>query len=74
MPEHPEYKTPVILSDNLFTGDGEASFYFDDFAATLARLIAGKQTQAPHPTVRPPVRGDSSIRHCLDFALQPVAQ
>jgi len=50
MPEPPErnYETPEILSDiPLFDAEQKAYFHFDDYAATLARLIADKKTLTP---------------------------
>ena len=46
MPEK-HFETPEILSD-LPLKDGKAtSFHFDEFAVTLARLIAEKKTLTP---------------------------
>ncbi len=47
MAEHPEYQTPSILPDNPLRHDDEAKFHFDDFAATLARLVANPKTRTP---------------------------
>jgi len=41
------YQTPHILPDNPLEDITQAQFHFDDFAATLARLIADKHTQTP---------------------------
>ena len=42
------YETPEILSDSPLThAEDKAHFHFDDFAATLARLIAHKNTRTP---------------------------
>ncbi|MBU0513099.1 MAG: KAP family NTPase, partial [Chloroflexi bacterium] len=40
-------ETPRTLHDWPLTNDQEALFSFDDFAATLARLIADKETKTP---------------------------
>jgi len=43
-----DFETPQILSDApLSTADPQAHFHFDEFAATLARLIADKKTLTP---------------------------
>lgn len=42
-----EYETPEILLDAPLRDEGTAHFHFDDFAATLARLIAAKGTPTP---------------------------
>jgi formylglycine-generating enzyme required for sulfatase activity len=43
-----DYETPAILSDQpLGQDEPQAHFHFDDFAATLARLIADKKTLTP---------------------------
>ncbi|MBN1450404.1 MAG: SUMF1/EgtB/PvdO family nonheme iron enzyme [Anaerolineales bacterium] len=47
MSEHPEYQTPIILPDNPLRSTEKVYFHFNDFAATLARLIANKKTQTP---------------------------
>ncbi len=50
MPEPPErnYETPEILSDiPLARAEQKAYFHFDDYAITLARLIAEKKTTTP---------------------------
>jgi hypothetical protein len=46
-PARPDYETPSILSDSPLTGGDPADFHFDAFAATLARLIADKNTRTP---------------------------
>jgi hypothetical protein len=42
-------ETPIILSDNPLRREDEnpAHFHFEQFAATLARLIADKRTDTP---------------------------
>lgn len=42
-----KYQTPEILHDAPLTGKKSADFHFDDFAATLARLIANPNTETP---------------------------
>ena len=42
-----KFETPRTLHDWPLTDDQEALFSFDDFAATLARLIADKETKTP---------------------------
>ena len=42
-----KYLTPEVLHDAPLTDKKTADFYFDDFAATLARLIAGPNTETP---------------------------
>ncbi|HCR71420.1 MAG TPA: hypothetical protein DIW23_08265, partial [Anaerolineae bacterium] len=42
-----KYQTPEILHDAPLTDKKTADFYFDDFAATLARLIASPNTETP---------------------------
>lgn len=42
-----KYLTPEILHDAPLTDKKTADFYFDDFAATLARLIASPNTETP---------------------------
>ena len=42
------YETPIILSDApLGKAEDQAYFHFDDFARTLARLIADRETRTP---------------------------
>ena len=41
------YETPHILHDLPLDDNDEAHFHFDQFAATLARLIADKNTRTP---------------------------
>ena len=41
------YKTPEILSDEPLRNDDQAHFHFDEFAITLARLAASKETRTP---------------------------
>jgi hypothetical protein len=45
----PKLETPIILSDNPLRRKNEnpAHFYFEQFAATLALLIADKRTRHP---------------------------
>jgi formylglycine-generating enzyme required for sulfatase activity len=43
----PEYLTPQTLHDWPLKKDQDALFNFDDFAATLARLIASRDTKTP---------------------------
>jgi formylglycine-generating enzyme required for sulfatase activity len=50
MPENPKrpYETPNILSDApLDREEDQAYFHFDEFAVTLARLIADRNTKTP---------------------------
>jgi len=42
-----KYLTPEIMHDSPLRDSKMADFHFDDFAATLARLIASKQTETP---------------------------
>lgn len=42
-----KYLTPEVLHDAPLTDKKAADFYFDDFAATLARLIASPTTETP---------------------------
>jgi pantothenate kinase-related protein Tda10 len=42
-----EFETPRVLHDAPLRDDDEAHFHFDDFARTLARLIASKETRTP---------------------------
>ncbi|HVN14754.1 MAG TPA: SUMF1/EgtB/PvdO family nonheme iron enzyme [Anaerolineales bacterium] len=42
-----KYQTPEILHDAPLTDQKAADFHFDDFAATLARLIASPGTETP---------------------------
>lgn len=42
-----EYETPSILGDAPLRDEDAAYFHFDDFAATLARLIADRNTSTP---------------------------
>ncbi|GAB4422505.1 MAG: hypothetical protein Kow002_11910 [Anaerolineales bacterium] len=46
MAKKKNYETPKVLHDTP-VGDGRADFHFDDYAATLARLIADKKTETP---------------------------
>ena len=41
------FATPSILHDLPLRDDDDAYFYFDEFAITLARLIASKDTRTP---------------------------
>lgn len=41
------YVTPEVLHDAPVSNLKDADFHFDDFAATLARLIASKETETP---------------------------
>jgi len=47
--DHPRrsYETPHILHDLPLAESDEAHFHFDDFAATLALLIASPETRTP---------------------------
>ena len=47
MTEKNTYQTPHILPDNPLEDSTQAQFHFNEFAATLARLIADKKTQTP---------------------------
>ena len=47
MPDKPSYQTPHILPDNPIQDSAQARFHFEDFAKTLARLIADRETQTP---------------------------
>ena len=42
-----KYQTPEVLHDAPLPDRKTADFHFDDFAATLARLIASPQTETP---------------------------
>src|SRR3990172_9197305 len=42
-----KYQTPEVLHDAPLHDRKTADFHFDDFAATLARLIASPQTETP---------------------------
>ena len=42
-----KYFTPEILHDAPLYSTKMADFHFDDFAATLARLIASPNTETP---------------------------
>lgn len=42
-----KYQTPNIMHDAPLSNEKAADFYFDDFAATLARLIASPTTETP---------------------------
>ena len=42
-----KYQTPEILHDAPLQGARAADFHFDDFSATLARLIASPKTETP---------------------------
>ena len=42
-----EFETPKVLHDAPLRDDDAAYFHFDDFARTLARLIATKETRTP---------------------------
>jgi formylglycine-generating enzyme required for sulfatase activity len=44
---HRNYETPSILSDAPLSDEEAAHFHFDQFAVTLARLIADQETQTP---------------------------
>jgi len=41
------YTTPQVLHDAPVSNLRDAAFHFDDFAATLARLIASRATETP---------------------------
>lgn len=43
------FETPHILYDLPLDKSDMAHFHFDNFAATLARLIASKETRTPLP-------------------------
>ena len=47
MPEKRDLETPLILHDEPLRDDDPAYFHFDDFAVTLARLVADKNTRTP---------------------------
>ena len=47
MTRNHNYITPHILNDWPIIDDACADFYFDDYAATLARLVADKKTGTP---------------------------
>ena len=42
-----KYLTPEVLYDSPLQDKREADFHFDDFSATLARLVASPQTDTP---------------------------
>lgn len=42
-----KYQTPEVLHDAPLKHHKDADFHFDDFAATLARLIASTETETP---------------------------
>jgi iron(II)-dependent oxidoreductase len=42
-----KYQTPEIMHDAPLRDEPNADFHFDDFAATLARLIASPETETP---------------------------
>ncbi len=42
-----KYQTPEVLHDAPLAGNKRADFYFDDFAATFARLVASPNTETP---------------------------
>jgi formylglycine-generating enzyme required for sulfatase activity len=42
-----KYLTPEVLQDSPLQNERMADFHFDDFSATLARLIASPQTDTP---------------------------
>jgi formylglycine-generating enzyme required for sulfatase activity len=44
---HRKYFTPQVLHDAPLHDRNSADFYFDDFAATLARLVANPGTETP---------------------------
>ncbi len=46
-PKKKNWETPRILSDSPLRDDDEANFHFDQFAVTLARLIADPETRTP---------------------------
>jgi hypothetical protein len=41
----PQYATPQILHDAPLRDTDQADFHFDEFAVTLARLIAAQKTR-----------------------------
>lgn len=41
------YKTPTIMHDFPVRDGAKADFHFEDFAATLARLVASRNTETP---------------------------
>ena len=43
----PEFETPRVLHDAPLRSDDKHHFHFDQFAATLSRLIASKDTRTP---------------------------
>ncbi len=43
----PEFETPRVLHDSPLRSDDKHHFHFDQFAATLSRLIASKTTRTP---------------------------
>ena len=45
--QKPHYETPEILHDAPLRNTNTADFHFDQFAITLARLIAAKETRTP---------------------------
>ena len=47
MADHAEFETPTVLHDAPLRDSDDAYFHFDDFARTLARLIAAKETRTP---------------------------
>ena len=42
-----KYLTPEVLHDSPLQDRRAADFHFDDFSATLARLIASPETDTP---------------------------
>jgi len=46
-PSKSSYETPFVLSDSPLSENDAAYFHFDEFAITLARLIAAKSTRTP---------------------------
>ena len=42
-----KYQTPEIMHDAPLRDERNADFHFDDFAATLARLVASPETETP---------------------------
>jgi len=47
MADQAEFETPKVLHDAPLRDSDEAYFHFDDFARTLARLIASRETRTP---------------------------
>jgi hypothetical protein len=47
MTDKPELETPLVLHDAPLRAGDAHHFHFDQFAATLARLIASKTTRTP---------------------------